>query len=112
MIRIIILYYLQVTNDLPANKLIQLTEKIPPQYIRTIAIKYLDLEPHIIDNFEFSRQGDPSGFKFDVLYNWSCRSGNDRKVIICRVFVSYVINQFSVQSQSLLLQTTTLCFSL
>ena len=78
------MFSFQVTYDLSPKKLIELVQHISPQHMRTLAIMYLGLEPPVLDNFQYSRPDDASGFKFDIIYNWACRPGNNRKVIIRR----------------------------
>ena len=75
-----------ISKNLTPKELIQLAQDVPPQHMRTIAIEYLDFRPSEVGNFEFSRQGDATGFKFDILYNWTCKPGNNREVIICGLF--------------------------
>ena len=80
----------QIFKSLTPKELIQLAQHITPQNMRTLAIEYLDFKPPEVDNFEFSRPGDPSAFKFDILYNWTCRShNNNREVLITTHKQSY-----------------------
>ena len=53
--------------------------------MRKLAIKYLDFDAAAVDNVDWSRPGDPSAFKFDILHKWACIPGNNSEVIICRL---------------------------